>query len=378
MKVEGLIASKLRYKGKLAVAATAISFFVIILAVAISSGFSSEIRKSVSAYSGDIIVSNVYDDLVAENNPLENTDSLISRISEIKGVRNISAAIYRAGIVVNGEEMDGVIFKGSPADTNSMNVRIPHDIAMKLSLKEGDEMLSYFVSDKIKIRKFKIGEIYRNSLGLSEAAVVYVPINDMRRLNLWEEGEASVLELGIDHKINKNPGALRELCAHIAYSSGLAVISATEKYSELFDWLELIEYNVWAIIALMITVAGFNMISCLLIMLFRNISTIGTLKSLGMRDSSIAKVFLRVSARIAGTGMIIGNLLAMVFCLIQDSTHLIRLNPENYFVSFVPVNLDLPLLLLVEAGAFVAIMLLLMLPSLFISKIDPSLTVKSE
>ena len=171
---------------------------------------------------------------------------------------------------------------------------------------------------------------------------------------------------------------MREKAAEAGMVTGLAASASTDRYAQLFDWLNLIEYNVYAILVLMAVVAGFNMISGLLILLFRNISTIGTLKSLGMTDRSIAGVFLRMSARLAGTGMLIGNAAALLFCLIQGTTHILKLNPENYFVSFVPVDVNLPGILLADAAAFAVIMLLQLIPTLFISKVDPSETVKSE
>ena len=126
----------------------------------------------------------------------------------------------------------------------------------------------------------------------------------------------------------------------------------------------------------MILVAGFNMVSGLLILLFRNISTIGTLKAMGMDDRSIAGVFLRVAAKVVARGMLIGNAVALLFCLVQHLTHFVHLNPDNYFVSYVPVRVDLPQLLLVDALAFAAIMLIMLLPSLFIARVDPADTVR--
>jgi lipoprotein-releasing system permease protein len=126
----------------------------------------------------------------------------------------------------------------------------------------------------------------------------------------------------------------------------------------------------------MIIVAGFNMISGLLIMLFEHISTIGLLKSLGMTDRSIAKVFLSSSAVVVLKGMVIGNVLALLFCMVQGTTHLLKLDPENYYVSYVPVNVDLSSVLIADVVSFAAIMLLLLIPCLFISKVDPSQTVR--
>ena len=144
----------------------------------------------------------------------------------------------------------------------------------------------------------------------------------------------------------------------------------------MFSWLDLIDFNVFFILLLMTVVAGFNMISGLLIMLFENISTIGLLKSVGMKDKAIAKVFLSTSSVLLLKGMAIGNALALLFCLIQDRTHLLKLDPENYFVSFVPVHVDMGTILLADAISFAVILVLLTIPSLFISKVDPADTVR--
>ena len=152
--------------------------------------------------------------------------------------------------------------------------------------------------------------------------------------------------------------------------------SCVSRYPQIFDWLNLMDFNVFFILVLMTIVAGFNMISGLLIMLFENISTIGLLKTLGMTDRSIAKVFLSSSAVLAIKGMAIGNALAIIFCVVQSSTHILKLDPVNYFVSYVPVHLDLGLILTADVVSFAAIMLLLLIPCVFISKVDPAETVR--
>ena len=153
-------------------------------------------------------------------------------------------------------------------------------------------------------------------------------------------------------------------------------VSTAEANPQLFDWLSLIDFNVLVILVLMTVVAGFNMISGLLILLFENISTIGILKSMGMTDGAIVKVFLRTSSVIVLKGMAAGNLLAFLFCLIQGSTHIIALDPSNYFISYVPVHLQTLKILAADAAAYIVIMLLLLLPSMFISRIDPAKTVR--
>ena len=155
-------------------------------------------------------------------------------------------------------------------------------------------------------------------------------------------------------------------------------VTSRNRYPQIFDWLDLLDFNVLFILILMTLVAGFNMISGLLILLFRNISTIGLLKTLGMTDRSIAAVFLRASSSLVLKAMAIGNGVAFLLCLLQSTTHLLKLNPENYVVSFVPVHLDIPMILAADLAAYGAIMLLLLIPSLFISRVDPAQTVKAE
>jgi len=377
MKVEGFIAGRLRFKGRMAITAIAISFFIIIISVSISSGFSSEVRKAISEISGDILVSNSAADWYGDDDPICQSGELIEKVLGIPGVAEARPAVYRAGIIKDGNEIHGALFKGTDSDTASLCVRIPSGLAASLGKGPGDDFAAYFISDRIKVRRFTIASVYDNAVDAGDNIIVYLPISDMQRLNGWHDDEISALELMLERR-PKSRMEMREKAAEAGMVTGLAASASTDRYAQLFDWLNLIEYNVYAILVLMAVVAGFNMISGLLILLFRNISTIGTLKSLGMTDRSIAGVFLRMSARLAGTGMLIGNAAALLFCLIQGTTHILKLNPENYFVSFVPVDVNLPGILLADAAAFAVIMLLQLIPTLFISKVDPSETVKSE
>lgn len=377
MKVEGFIAGRLRFKGRMAVVAIAISFFIMIVSVAISSGFSREVRTAISQMTGDILLSNSAADWYGESDPVAGCDSIAASALKVPGIAAARPAVYRAGIIKEGGKIYGALFKGTSADTASLEARIPADLAESLQKQPGDDITAYFISDRVKARRFKIASVNENAVETGEYMIVNVPLSDMQRLNGWDSDEVSAIELMLDGK-RRSRLEMREKAAEVAISTGLAASASTDTYSQLFDWLDLIDYNVYAIIALMTVVAGFNMISGLLILLFRSISTIGTLKSLGMTDRAIAGIFLRVSARLAGIGMLIGNAAALLFCLIQGSTRLIRLNPENYFVSFVPVDINPLGIVLADVSAFAVIMILLLIPSLFISKIDPSETVKTE
>ena len=385
MQAGGFIARRLRVKEKMAVVAIAISFFVIILAVAISAGFRREIRGGVSAVTGDILLTGPSADLTGGADPVR-APARLQDLAGVRGVERIEPVVYSAGILKVGDDIQGALFKGTSADTVSMGVRIPATLATRFGLQAGDDLTAWFVGDKTKVRKWHILSVYDSALATDAGQLLYVPIGDLRRLREWEQDESSLLEVTVEPRFRER-NALQALNAELGWRATAAAgadedplraVPATERFPQLFDWLDLIDFNVYAILLLMTVVAGFNMISGLLILLFRHVSTIGTLKTLGMGNRAVAGVFLRVGARTAAIGMAAGNALALLFCLVQGTTHLIRLNPENYFVSFVPVQVNLPGILLADAAAFAGILLLLLIPTLFISRVDPAETVKTE
>ena len=395
MDASFFIARRLRFKGHIAVTAIAISFLVMIIAVSISSGFRSEIRKGLSTISGDVQLTPPNLNVLDQTRPIEDDAAYLPVIKEIEGVEDIVPVVYRAGIVKNGSNIHGVLVKGVPGGASRVAPQVQHDsvplavaVPRRLceisGLKVGDRMLTYFVGEKVKLRQFNIVSVYDAVVETDSRLVVYAEISDLQRLDSWAENQVSAMEIALrptfrtEQKISEMTEQIGVYVNAFSAESDSPVIavSSVSRYPQLFDWLDLIDFNVFFILLLMTVVAGFNMISGLLIMLFENISTIGLLKSLGMTDRAISKVFLSSSAVLVLKGMLIGNLLAFVFCLIQSTTHLLKLNPENYFVSSVPVHLDMGAVLLADAAAFIMIMLLLLIPTLFISKVDPAETVR--
>ena len=368
----------------------AVSFLVMIIAVAVSSGFRHEIRAGISSVSGDIQLLPLNMNLMDEASPVEADAAYIPYVRDIDGVEDIIPVIYRAGIVRHDEEIHGILLKGLPSenlpyakpDSISLAVSIPRRLSEITGLEAGDRMLTYFVGEKVRARQFNVVSIYDSMLETDDRLIVYADLKDLQRLNGWDANEVSAVEIMLDRD-NKNNVVEKaeEVGAMVyAYSSDeettVLASSCVSRYPQIFDWLNLMDFNVLFILILMTIVAGFNMISGLLIMLFENISTIGLLKTLGMTDRAIAKVFLSSSAVLAIKGMAIGNALAIIFCAVQSSTHLLKLDPVNYFVSYVPVHPDLGLILTADVIAFAAIMLLLLIPCLFISKVDPAETVR--
>lgn len=392
MDASFFIAGRLRFKGKIAMICIAVSFVVMIVAVSVSSGFRHEIRDGLSSVSGDVRITPPDRNVLDEGSPIEAHPAYLPYISALETVEKIVPVVYRAGIVRTDGNIHGVLFKGVPAgefpvrnpDSLSLEVSIPRRLADITGLDVGDRMPSYFVGESVKARQFNIVSVYDSMLETDDRLVVYADVSDMQRLNGWTDNEVSSLEVIIKEE-SKDERDIRNAAEEIGtlinmWSSedeaSVIALSSVSEYPQLYGWLDMIDFNVFFILMLMTVVAGFNMISGLLIMLFENISTIGLLKSLGMTDRAIAKVFLSSSAVLTAKGMAIGNAIAILFCIIQSSTHLLKLDPSNYFVSFVPVHLDMGTVLAADLGAFVVIMLLLLIPCLFISKVDPAETVR--
>lgn len=379
------IASGLRFKGKIAVACIAVSFFVMIVAVAISSGFRHELRSSLSEISGDVLLSAPDLNIMSESSHVMVSDPCISYVESSDLVSKIVPVVWRAGIVKHGDAMHGVVVKGMPgtiSDSVALGISIPRKLAQASGLKPGDRMLTYFIGDDMKLRQFNVVDVHDALVETDDRHVVYASLSDMQRLNGWSADQVSAVEVhladGLDEEYDildatQEIGSLVNL-----YQEDFSMVatSSVSRYPNLFNWLSLIDFNMGIILLLMTVVAGFNMISGLLIMLFENISTIGLLKSLGMTDKAISKVFLVSSARLTAMGMAVGNVLALIFCLVQGTTHMLKLDPENYYVSFVPVKVDFSMILLSDFVSFAAIMLLLLIPCLFISKVDPAQTVR--
>lgn len=377
MSVGRFIAGKLRFKGKMAVWAIAISFCIIIISVSVAEGFRREILGGLSDLGGDVQISATSLNLFDAQDPIFSDEPYVREIESLAEVEGVSPVIYRYGILKGEQNIQGVLFKGEQrSDTTRWGITVPGRLAKLMGLEPGDEIPAYFVGEKLQARKFRVTGICDALVDSPDRMVVNVNLRDMQNLARWNANEVSALEVKLSARGRENTDS--ELLAwEIEKLSGMMSLSLKARYQSLFDWLGIVDANVLAILVLMIIVAAFNMISGLLILLFRSISTIGVLKSLGMTGKQLNALFLRIGARTVATGMLAGNAAALLFCFVQDKTHLLKLDSSNYFVSFVPVGIDLPSILLADAVAFAAILLLLLIPLKFISKVDPAQTVRS-
>ena len=384
MRASRFISERLDFRGRLTVAATAVSFFVIALSLIVTGGFRREIRLALSELAGDVQMSASVQSIYGEGEPVSVAAPYVQRLREEAGVEEIKPVIYRSAVVKAGGSLEGVLFKAAPSQNGGLSVSVPSSMAKKLSLEKGDRLLTYFVGEKVKIRNFTVGDIYEDPLRADDRILVFCSLGDLQRVNGWDSTEVSSFEVKLSPRYAA-PEKQKRKAAELSFLTSLysesetpplVATAAAQRYARIFDWLNLLDFNVLAILLLMTLVAGFNMVSGLLIVLFRNTSAIGTLKALGMGDRGISEVFLRLSSKVVLKGMGIGVGAALLFALIQGGTRLIRLNPVNYFVSFVPVSVNPLQLLLVCALCYAAIMLILLLPTLFIGRVSPSETIR--
>ena len=356
-----------------------------IVAVAVSSGFRAAIRDGVAAMVGDIRIQPrdlSQGEMAAMLRTLPSEEALLA----VPGVKSIRPVVLRSGVVKDGDRIHGVLVKGTERKDSALCVSIPERLSKIMGLGVGDDLTTYFIGERVRVRKFRITAVHRDLVEMDDNLLVYANIEDLQRLNGWSADEVSCLEVEVADRY-RDRARLDEVASLLGtrlLQSGdpeeedLFVSASPRSYPQVFDWLELLDFNVFTILILMTVVAGFNMISGLLILLLRNISTIGTLKTLGMDNRAVGRVFVQVGAGVVLKGMLVGNALALLFCLIQGTTHLIPLDPANYFVSWVPVQVNLPWILAADILAFLAILAMLWIPARYVSKIDPAVTVKAD
>ena len=379
----------------------ALSIAVMIASVAIVTGFKKEIRNKVTGFGSDIQIINYDSNLSYQTQPIPLNDTLTDMFRSLNGVTHVQPFAIKAGIVKTATDIQGLVLKGidrnfdwsffnrsmiagknfSVSDsTLSNSIVISGWVARKLRVKPGDDFQMWFVDERPRFRKFRISGIYETSLAEFDQTFAIVDMKHIQKLNDWRSDQASGLELetGRFSDLSGVTWKARDIAASFYFDNGsrLKVQNIVERFPQIFDWLKLQDLNVIIIIVLMLIVAGFNMISGLLILILDRAYMIGVLKALGSRNFSIRRIFMYQSSYLILKGLLWGNLIGISLCIIQKKYELISLNPENYYLTTVPVNLDLLQILLINTGAMLVIMLFLIIPSLLVSRISPAKTIR--
>ena len=367
-----------------------------ILAVAIVTGFKSEITNKVIGFGSHIQITNYDNNSSFETQPIDKTQIPKEQIEQLPGVLHIQTFATKPGILKTDSEMQGIVLNGIGLDydwsffekhmvdgevfhlndsTKSNQVLISEKLSNLLNLKTGDRISIYFIQQPPRMRRLTISGIYNTGMEEFDKLFLVCDMRHIQKLNDWDENEVSGYEVFIDDFDDIE--YLEYLVKGITASSftedgaGLKVRSIVRKYPQIFSWLSMLDINVWIILALMILVAGFNMISGLLIIILERTNMIGILKALGTPNWSIRKVFLYQSAMLIGKGMLWGNIIGITICLLQYYFKIIPLDPTSYYVDTVPINLNISHLILLNVGSIIATVSMLLIPSYLITKISP-------
>ncbi len=389
---------------RIATIGVAIGLAVMIVTVSVVLGFKHTIRDKVVGFGSHIQVHNIMNYNGSDPHPICANDSLMKAIESIDGVAHTERFSTTQGILKTDDDFLGVAFKGIAAeyDTTFLHkhlvdgsipefsdsvshykLLISKMIADKMRLKAGDRVFGYFIDgEDVRTRKFTVSGIYQTNMTRFDETLCFTDLYTASKLNGWTDNQATGIEVIVkdfDH-INETADLFIDNVNRTSDEQGNSLTTDTiyELYPQVFSWLELLDINVWIILALMVCVAGFTMISGLLIIILERTQMIGILKALGARNKTVRHTFLWFSVFIIGQGLLFGNIVGIGLVLLQQYTGIITLDPQTYYVSEAPMELNIPLIVMINLATLLICVFVLIAPSFLISHIHPAKSMRYE
>ena len=378
----------------------AVGTLVMFVSICIIVGFKQQIRDKIIGFGGHVQVMN-YEALSNGETPVKADSLLVEELWAVDGVKHVQPFVVKPGMLVGNDEYEGIMLKGVgdgydlsfikdnmvegelpvwSNETPSNAVVLSKSTANKLKLGVGDKINIYFLQDGVKARRMSVAAIYETHLSELDDIMALTDIYTVRRLNGWENNEYSGLEIALTDYDNIGYASARinrVMQRNNNLGETLYAPTIEELYPSLFAWLSVLDQTVWLILILVLFIAGFTTVSGLLILILEKSNFIGVMKAIGARDISISRVFLYYSCFIIGKGILWGNVIAVVLCLLQQQFQMIGLDPSMYYMDCVPVEFTW-LLVPMNIGIFVISVLMLLLPSMFISRIEHTKAIKFE
>jgi len=382
----------------------AIGLAVMIITVSVVLGFKHTIRDKVVGFGNHIQVQNLRSLNSVDSYPICINDSMINVMKNVEGVSHVQRFSLTKGILKTDDDFLGVALKGiGPeydlrylkenmvegsipkfSDKESSNkILLSKLMADKLKVKAGDRIFAYFIGeDDVRARRFTIEGIYQTNMTRFDELICYTDLYTTSRLNGWFNEQCSGAELQVkdfDHLDETYERIIDKVNRTMDHYSGVySSQTIYEAYPQIFTWLELLNINVWIILGLMICLAGITMISGLLIIILERTSMIGVLKALGSRNKTIRHTFLWFSAFIISRGLLVGDMLGIGLVLLQQQTGIVSLDPQTYYVNEAPMELNIPLIVLLNVVTLLVSISVLIIPSFFISHIHPAKSMRYE
>jgi lipoprotein-releasing system permease protein len=382
---------------RIATIGVAIGLAVMIITVSVILGFKHTIRDKVVGFGSHIQVTNFVTQQTAVPAPIAINDTLIRKLKKIPNVRHVECYTMTQGILKTDSDFLGVAFKGVGEDydlsfirqnlqegtlptfsskTSSNKLVISRKMADKLQLHVGDKVYAYFIAyDDVRARRFTVSGIYQSHMKQFDDVLCLTDLRTTTKLNDWEPDQCSGAEILVKDfdLINETNMQVIDLIKNHTDRYGETLISQTifETYPQVFSWLSLLDVNVWIILALMICVAGFTMISGLLIIILERTQMIGILKALGARNSTVRHTFLWFAAFIISQGLLIGDVIGIGLVVLQQHTGFIHLDPASYYVDTAPMELNIPIIFILNVATLLISVFVLIAPSYLVSHIQP-------
>lgn len=389
---------------RIATIGVAIGLAVMIVTVSVILGFKHTIRDKVSGFGSHIQVENLMSLSIGTPAPICINDSMMQVLQGIEGVKHAERYSFTQGILKTDEDFLGVMLKGIGPEydltfiqENLVEGELPQfcdtathyplvvsqTIANKLRIKTGDRIFAYFISEEgVRTRRFNVCAIYQTNMKRFDDSFCLTDVYATNKLNGWFADQYSGAELLLNNfddleATNRNVvKTVNRTFDH--YNNIFSSRTILEAYPQVFSWLELLDINVWIILGLMVLLAGFTMTSGLLIIILERAQMIGLLKALGARNGTIRKTFLWFSVFILGRGLLWGNIIGLFIVIVQMTTGIIKLDAQTYYVSEAPMELNIPLVLLINLATLVICILVLIIPSYLVSKIHPARSMRYE
>lgn len=387
----------------IATAGIAVGLAVMILTLAVTRGFKSQIRDKVMGFSQHITVTNYHVGMGVVEDPVTCTDSTFDALLAKSLIERVQPYVNKPCIIRTDEAFHGFMLKGinagydrsflnqymmsggfpEPQDSLGNNwIILSRTIAEMLGLEVGSKADVYFMQDQVRIRRLTVTGIYETGFLEYDSMFGITELALLQRLNEWTPDEYSGLEIRLTDysRIDDGYGQVRDVINELEKITDEDYLVQTmyDTHSGLFAWLDVLDLNVWIILALMLGIAGFTMISGLLIIIFERTATIGTLKSMGASNDTVRGIFMRLASYIIMKGMVIGNIVGIAICLVQQWFRIIPLDPANYYLDCVPMQVGLGWLVILNVVMFILSMLMMLIPSAVISRIVPSKSIRFE
>lgn len=385
---------------KIAISAIAIGVIMMLISIATGIGLQKKIREKVSAFNGDIIITNFDTNFSNDSqNPISKEQDFYPTFKNVEGIKHVQVSATKGGVIRTETDFEGVVVKGVGDDyhwenfedylvegklpdfTTDLNedILISEYLANRLHLKLGDKVITFFLNDEVsktpRSRGFDIVGIYNSGFQQFDEQFIIADIRHVQRLNRWNENQIGAFEVFVNDFDNIIP------IGNAVYQetgSTLDTQTIRDKYYSIFEWLDLFDFNILAIIGIMILVAGINMITALLVLIMERTQMIGILKAMGSTDRSVRKIFLYNAMYLIAVGLFWGNLIGIGLLLLQKFGKVIPLDPNTYYVSEAPVHISWDYILILNTGTFILCLFMLLIAAILITKISPVKAIRFE